>query len=390
MISDRPDLKRRNEKNPFSISKIEHALEKFKAKELYEDLETRIEAAKNSPQKEMIKNAVNALKQRLGGKTFSNEDFGRIEYVKLSLLDINIDNQRDAIWDHAADIIEAFDPRAVQVVNTILLPNGRYSVPEGQHTAIVLYILYKAGLLPNDFNVQCKVIDALAVVPGSKTKGEGFGNWLFRIINSKGRKSVEPYFMHKSRVSGVRNYGSEMLEDIHSEKIQTLVEDNNMFCRPAIEARGSGAKPGMITYITGLNKIAVLESEDFNENLKDLEWALGMHDRYFANEKGVDGGFILAFGRYHALARHNKLTITRDWQEALFKFFKHVYASPSKFHKDCKARLTAFQKDNDLKISWSDNALSAVLIMDFYKWCDENNENFALLPDKSINQYNGI
>jgi len=28
--------------------------------------------------------------------------------------------------------------------------------------------------------------------------------------------------------------------------------------------------------------------------------------------------------------------------------------------------------------------------MDFYKWCDENNENFALLPDKSINQYNGI
>ena len=30
MISERPDLKRRKQ-NPFSISKIEHALEKFKA-----------------------------------------------------------------------------------------------------------------------------------------------------------------------------------------------------------------------------------------------------------------------------------------------------------------------------------------------------------------------
>ena len=254
----------------------------------------------------------------------------------------------------------------------------------------MLFILYTAGIIAKDFQVQCKVVDALATVPGSDIKGEAFGNYLFRLINYKGRKAVEPYFMHKSRVSGVRNYDSKLTEDIHAEQIETIVEKNNMFTRPAVDARGHGAKPGMVTYITGLNKIAGLESDDFDNSIADLDFALGLHDRYFANEKGVDGGFILAMGWYAALARKEKVIITREWQDAMMQFFKETYASPSKFHKTCKARLTAFQKDNDLKISWSDNALSAVLIIDFYKWCDENNENFAPLPDKSINLYNGI
>lgn len=115
-----------------------------------------------------------------------------------------------------------------------------------------------------------------------------------------------------------------------------------------------------------------------------------MHDRYFANEKGVDGGFILALGRYSKLARKNKITITREWQDALMKFFKETYASPTKFHKQAKARLTAFNKDNDLPTGWSDNCLLSLLILDFYEWCDNNNETYPPLPDKNINKYNGI
>ena len=378
-------------RNPFSIAKIENAIAKLGNSNLYESLQERVAPTKTPPVKKQILDAINTLTQRMNGTvTFTNEDFGRIEYIDLNEININIDNQRDVDWDHIAHIIETFDPRAAQVVNVIKLADGSYSVPEGQHTATVLFLLWVSGILPKNFKIQCKVVDALATVPGSDLKGEAFGNFLFRLINYKGRKAVEPYFMHKSRVSGVRNYGSTLLEDVHAERIQTVVEENNMFTRPAVEARGMGAKPGMVTYITGLNKIAEHETENFDTAINDLEFALSLHDRYFANEKGVDGGFVLALGRYAKLARKNKLTLTREWQDELMKFFKATYASPNKFHKTCKARLEKFNKVNDLPGGWSDNCLLSILILDFYKWCDTNNVNYPPLPDQHINKYNGI
>lgn len=373
--------------NPFSPAQLNRSAQAYKNKNLYEDLVKRSGPASINND---VQKAIADLKARINQKQFAKKDFGRIEYVKLSDLVINIDNQRDVDWDHVAHIIKTFDPRAVQVVNTIKLVNGKYSVPEGQHTAVVLKILYDAGLLEKDFEVQCKVVDENATVPGSELKGEAFGNLLFRIINYKGRKAVEPYYMHRSRVSGVRNYGSTLLEDVQAERIQQCVDNNNMYCAPAIEARGHGAKPGMITYINGLNKIAGLESNTFDESINDLEFALQLHNQYFSNEKGVDGGFILAFGRYAALARVNDFDINKDWKDALMKFFKQTYASPSKFHKTCKARLDHFNKQNSLPGGWSDNCLLSILILDFYNWCSDNSLDYPALPDKNINKYNGI
>ena len=376
-------------RNPHSVSKIENLLERQRNKDLYEDLETRINPTKTPPVNKVIKDALNALRNRVNG-TYTTKDFGGIEFVAFEVLNINIDNQRDVDWDHVAHIIETFDPRAVQVVNTIKLPDGRYSIPEGQHTAVALYILYQAGMIEKEFKVACKVVDALTVVPGTDTKGEAFGNFLFRLINYKGRKAVEPYFMHKSRVSGVRNYESKLTEDVHAEAIQQIVEKNNMYTRPAVEARGQGAKPGMVTYISGLNKISEMESDNFDVAINDLEFALSLHNQYFANEKGVDGGFILALGRYAKLARKNKTTVTREWQDALMQFFKTTYASPSKFHKQAKNRLEKFNRSHDLPGGWSDNCLLSILILDFYAYCDANNLNFPILPDQHINKYNGI
>jgi hypothetical protein len=387
----RADLSARK-MNPFGVSnaKREQLLQAQRNKNLYQNLTERAAPTLAPPVQDQVKSAIGKLLARTENKKFKSEHFGRIEYIELGELDINVDNQRDVDWDHVAHIIETFDPRAVQVVNTIKLPNGRYSVPEGQHTAIVLYILFTMGIIGKDFVVQCKVVDALATVPGSDLTGEAFGNYLFRLINYKGRKAVEPYFMHKSRVSGVRNYNSKLVEDIHAERIQTVVEKNNMFTRPAIEARGQGALPGMVTYITGLNKVAGLETDEFDASINDLDFALELHNKHFAYEKGVDGGFILAFGRYAALARRSKIDITHDWREALVRFFKETYASPKKFHNTCKTRLEKFNKAHDLPGGWSDNCLLSVLILDFYNWCEANGESYPVLDDKNINKYNGI
>lgn len=378
-------------RNPFGLNpfKIEKDIDKYRAKDRYEDLETRTTIT-SVQIKQKIDDAIQNLSTRLKDCLLVKDNFGTLEWIPFHLLDVNIDNQRDIDWDHTVHIIKTFDPRAVQVINVIKLPNGRYSIPEGQHTAVVLYILWMAGIIEKDFLVQCKVVDSLAVVPGSDIKGEAFGNYLFRVINHKGRKEVEAYFMHRSRVSGVRNYDSNLLEDIHSERIETIVENNNMYTRPAKDASGQKAKPGMITHIAALNGISGLETAEFDEGIQDLEFALALHDRYFANEKGVDGGFILALGRYARLARKKNITINREWQDALMKCFKETYASPKKFNNQAKSRLKKFNTTHDLPGGWSDACLLSILILDFYKWCDANNLNYPALPDKNINKYQGI
>ena len=76
--------------NPFSVSKIENALERLRDRNLYEDLATRIAPTKNTPEKEKIKNAINALRQRIGESTYSAADFGRLEEIIFDLLDITL------------------------------------------------------------------------------------------------------------------------------------------------------------------------------------------------------------------------------------------------------------------------------------------------------------
>lgn len=386
----RPDLANRKV-NPFGVKLARQELS-LRKEEQYEDLETRTEKAFDTNTEEFgdIDKAIKILKSRLKGKTFDNKDFGYVKDIELKDLVINVMNQRWVDWKHVAYIIAMFDPRVVQVVNCIKLPDGRYSVPEGQHTAIGLYILWKFGIIPADFKVVCKVVDHELIVPGSPLKGEGFGNLLFRIINHKGRKAVDPYFLHRSRVNGVEMYKSELREDVHAKVINDSLTDNNMFARPAVEARGQGATPGMVTYLAGLYGIAEHDSEEFDEAINDLDWALGCHDEMFDREKGVDGGFILALGRYAKLARKTDVNISQSHRKDLLNFFVEKYRSPKAYHKECKKRLKDFQRRNILNEQWSDKCLLSILIMDFDKWCNKHGLSYPMLNDKNINQFQDI
>jgi hypothetical protein len=106
----------------------------------------------------------------------------------------------------------------------------------------------------------------------------------------------------------------------------------------------------------------------FNLAKQDLDWALDWHNKYYPAEKGVDGGFILAFGRLHHAARTAKVPVKLDAavEADLYRLFQSNYGSPKSFHKDCKQRLEAFQDDNDLVRSWSDSCLTPILVMDYY------------------------
>ena len=319
--------------------------------------------------------AIEVLKNRLNGQKFRPEHFGRLELVPLELIDINVDIQRDLEMLHIANnIIARFDPRIVQPVNvTYIKSTGRYSAWDGQQSSASMKIIYDAGLIEGDFQVQCKVFDDDLAVPGSALVGEAVGNYGFRTLNGSGREPIDAYFMHRSRVNGVRLYNSDFWEDQQSEQIQQILEKNNMFPAKASDAQGQKATPGMVTHISGINSIAGHGTrwELFDVTKSDLDRALAWHNRYYNAEKGVDGGFILAFGRLYAEAREQNVEITAETEKELYDMFRARYGSPRAYHADCKQRLKAFQRKHMLKESWSDSCLTPILVADYINWGGE-------------------
>lgn len=337
---------------------------------VYESLQVRGDRVYKHP---AVQQALKDLKKRLGGQTYNQSHFGKVVLVRYGDTDMNIDIQRDEDAVHIAEqIIPKYDPRIAMPVMCTRLKNGRYSAWEGQQTSLTFYVLHKAGIIDDNTLIQVKAFDEDLDVPGTTLKGEAVGNLGFRIINGGGRKGVDAYHVHRSRVNGVRLYGSIFREDTQSEEIQCILEDNNMFPAKTSAAARNQATPGMVTYIHGLNLIANHDTDAkvFDVCKKDLEWALKWHDKYYASEKGVDGGFILAFGRLAAAARSSKPAIKLDatTDADLYNLFRAKYGSPKGFHKDCKDRLKKFQTANNLAESWSDSCLTPILVMDYINW----------------------
>jgi hypothetical protein len=337
---------------------------------VYESLQVRGDRVFNHP---AVQKALAEVKQQLGGETYNQSHFGTLICIPYKDMDMNIDIQRDEDPIHIAEqILPKYDPRISMTVMCTKLKNGRYSAWEGQQTSLTFYVLHKAGLIDDNTLIQVKAFDEDLEVPGTTLKGEAVGNLGFRIINGGGRKGVDAYHVHRSRVSGVRVYESKFREDLQSEEIQQILERHNMFPAKTSAAAGKKATPGMVTYIHGLNLIAGHDTDQklFDISKNDLDWALAWHEKYYANEKGVDGGIILALGRLAQQARTAKPKIVLDsnTEQDLYKLFRAKYGSPKGFHKDCKDRLTKFQLANNLATSWSDSCLTPILVMDYINW----------------------
>lgn len=379
--------------NPFApIAKQRNQALTTPVNGVYERLDDRVATMMSDPgQAELVNAAIASLRERLDGQTYTQEHFGYLALVAAGDIDINIDIQRDLLAGHISkDIITLFDPRILQPVNvTYIRETGRYSAWDGQQSSATLWLLLQAGIVDPSVKIQCKVVDDDLVVPGSDLVGEAYGCSGFRLLNTS-REAIDPFWMHRSRVSGVRNYGSNLKEDLQAEEIQQIFERNHMFPAKASDAQGQKAKPGMVTYISGCNSIAGHDTEwdNFNITKQDLDRALRWHDTYFSNEKGVDGGFILAFGRLYAEAREQDIDITQDTEDDLYRLFQCRYGTPAGFHRDCKDRLKAFQIKNKLKTSWSDSCLTPILVMDYLRWPESENHN---LPEVNhMTTYAGI
>ena len=360
--------------NPFApIAKIQNQNLTNTTQSKYVDMQTRIAPLIKS---QKILDSIANLKHRLKNNVYTQIHFGRLMEIDCSLIDFNVDIQRLVEESHIAEnIITKFDPRIMQPLNVIFIKEtGRYSSWEGQQSGCAFALMQHFGLIAPETKIQCKVVDDDLTVPGSNDKGEAVGNYGFRQLGGSGRKPIGAFYVHRSRVNGVRLYGSTQPEDLQSEEIQKVLEKNNMY--PAGSVQGQKKKPGMITYISGLNNIAhhgTQDSKVFKKGLADLDWALRWHDTYFPYEDGVDGGHILALGRLSAEARDNGVVLTSVLEKDLYDHYTKWYGSPAGFHRDCKERLKKFQKKNNLKDSWSDSCLTPILVMDYINRGGSNN-----------------
>jgi hypothetical protein len=353
--------------NPFApIVKLKNNALTTKGKNLYERILDRVKPALKENK---IKEAITELKARLNGGQYTEKDFGTLEWLDVSLIDCNVDIQRLLETEHVGkDIIRLFDPRILQPINVIYIKStGRYSAWEGQQSASAFAIMQHFGLVAPGTRIQCKVVSDDLMVPGSTLIGEAVGNYGFRCINFKGRKTPDLFYLLRSMINGVRLYGSTLREDEQAEEIQQILENNHMFPAPSVDARGQQATPGMITYISGIMNIAGhdTEKEAFNTTKTDLDWALKWHDTYFNSEKGVDGGFILAFGRLHAEAREAGITFDKATEDDFARHMKAHYGSPKGFHQECQNRLKTWQIRELGKASWSDSCLTPLFVSDY-------------------------
>jgi hypothetical protein len=340
---------------------------------IYDPLVPRAMAIANEGE---IQKAIQLLKQRLKGEQYTQKHFGRLELQPAGLVDINIDIQRLLETPHIGkNIITLFDPRIMQPLNVIYIKEtGRYSAWEGQQSGTAFALMMHFGLISPDTLIQCKVVDDDLEVPGSTSVGEAVGSYGFRCINYKGRKEPDLYYIFRSMVNGVRLYNSTLEEDLQANEIQNILQSYNMFAAPAIEAQGNKAKPGMVTHISSMLKLAGHGTDKFDVMKADLDWVLAWHNKYYASEKGVNGGYIITFGRFATLCREQDIEITKDHE---LEFYQHMkrYGSPKAFHDDCKQRYLKVYR------GWSDACLLPIWAKDYMK-------RGGTLPLPTIENYN--
>jgi len=329
---------------------------------IYEPL---VQRAMGIANEDVIEKAIESLKARLGGQRYKQEHFGRLELIDPNLIDINIDIQRLLEKAHiGGNIIELFDPRIMQPLNVIYIKaTGRYSAWEGQQSGTAFALMFYFVLIDPDTLIQCKVVDDDLEVPGSTLRGEAVGNYGFRCINYKGRKEPDLFYIFRSMVNGVRLYDSELTEDLQANEIQNMLQSHNMFAAPGVEAQGQRAKPGMVTHVSSMLKLAGhgTEPDHFEVTKGDLDWVLKWHDQFYASEKGVDGGYLITFGRFAVLCRNQGIEITREHE---LEFYKHMkrYGSPKAFHQDCWQRYKKWAGSG-----WKDACLLPIWIKDYMK-----------------------
>ena len=214
-----------------------------KSQSHYVGLDARFKSALNESWKETILNDAieNFKKKNSNVKDWNDFTFCSANVTTLDKIEIDVTLQRMLDLIHCCNIIDRFKQLLVMPICVYEDPSkpGKYICWDGQHTAIVLYII-ASRILKVDFR-QCNVP---IVVYASHLKSE-MRECFITLNGPEGKKSLDNIDKVHQKIFGVRTDGSKNPDWLLIEAKQQAIEGAKMFLTH--EKFGDDHMPGAYT-----------------------------------------------------------------------------------------------------------------------------------------------
>ena len=167
------------------------------------------------------------------------------QIAKMNQIVIDITLQRELSIQHLVSILTKFKQILVMPICVYEDPAapGKYVCWDGQHTIVMLYIIY-AQILGEDSND----VDVPIVIYPSTMKAEM--RECFIMLNGDAKQPLDPIDIFYQKIYGVRTDGSTNADWILAEAKQQALESNDMFATN--EKFGDEKQPGALTVLTEL------------------------------------------------------------------------------------------------------------------------------------------
>ncbi len=182
--------------------------------------------------------------------TRANMKLAKAHIAKLG--DIRIDDtmNRPLDWDHVLNILRNYSATRVLAINVYEDPElpGCLIAWDGQHTMIVLYIIYTMV-----FEASASDVDVPVVISPTNDKAEIRENFI--ILNTSeskggGKKDLDPLDLFSQKVFGVRMDNSNKLDWLAAERKQRLLESADLFLTSS--AYQNTTDDGAITHVSNI------------------------------------------------------------------------------------------------------------------------------------------
>ncbi len=164
--------------------------------------------------------------------------------AKCKLADLRIDDtmNRPLQWQHVIKILKNFKQTKIMGISVYEDPSlpGKMIAWDGQHTSIVLYIIYVMI-----YEQSASSIDVPVVIYDTHNKAEIRENFI--VLNGEGKEPLSPLAFFGNMVFGVRLDGSTRLDWVRANEKQLLLEDAGLFLTS--KEYGDSSEPGAITQV---------------------------------------------------------------------------------------------------------------------------------------------
>lgn len=271
---------------------------------LKERLNSYLQGSKTA--QDELNNAMKDFKKNYPTIKWNQISLAMARECKLSEILIDDTMNRPVDWNHVRNILRKFKQTSVMGINVYQDPEvpGKYVAWDGQHTAIVLYII--STMICNE---AASKITIPIVIYNTTNKAEIREN--FVVLNSSaGKLKLSKLALYNNMIFGVRIDGSTNPEWLEANEKQKILEKAGLFLTE--RGRGDTSENGAITRIEN-----VLQSS--KEDLKNFAtyWTY----RKIYEDRSVRNKELILLLQFVELCRKSKIKLTDAYMKQVADIF---------------------------------------------------------------------